>query len=70
MSDQERERLQRQHSGWRVWRSDGGSWLATRRGRQLTQAQIDAGLATTLMENTAEELREALAGQARIEATP
>ncbi|HEV7934649.1 MAG TPA: hypothetical protein VGP70_20365 [Actinomadura sp.] len=67
MSDQERERLQQQHPAWRVWRANGGSWLATRRGRQLTEAQIHAGLATTLMEDTAEGLRAALIAQARID---
>ncbi|GAA2117756.1 hypothetical protein [Actinomadura alba] len=69
MSDQECERLQRQHPDWRVWRADGGSWLATRRGRRLTEAQTHSGLAATLMEDTAEELRVALLGQARIEGT-
>jgi hypothetical protein len=67
MSDQECERLQRQHPDWRVWRADGGSWMGTRRGRPLTEAQITAGLAATLMEDTAENLRGALLGQARIE---
>jgi hypothetical protein len=67
MSDQEHERLQEQHPDWRVWRSDGGSWLATRRGRPLTNAQMYAGLASTLMEDTAEELRGALRCQAQIE---
>jgi hypothetical protein len=39
MSDQEHQRLQERHPNWRVWRAGGGSWMATRRGRQLTDAQ-------------------------------
>lgn len=50
---------------WKIWRSDGGSWMATRR-RTLSAAEIRARLAHTLMEPDAEKLVEQLVEQAQI----
>lgn len=51
---------------WRVWRSDGGAWWATRRYR-LTDDQLDAGLAATVAADDLAGLRVQLRQQARRE---
>ena len=56
--------LEAEHPGWVVWRSDAGRWYATRSG-DLTDAQLDAGLAMTLASDDEAGLRAQLAGQAR-----
>lgn len=37
----------REFPGWRIWRSDGGSWMAIRR-RRLTDAEMCAGCYPTV----------------------
>lgn len=51
------------HPGWQVWRSDAGRWYATRTG-DLTDAQLQAGLAMTLASDDEPGLRALLADQA------
>lgn len=54
--------------GWHVWRSDAGSWWATRRGRLLSDHEFEAGLVATATGGTWQELRTMLSGQSQIEA--
>lgn len=50
----ELDRLQRRYLGiWRIWRSDGGSWIASRR--------INDGVEPTLIEPTLAKLAERMA---------
>lgn len=42
--------------GWRVWRSDGGTWWATRRGLALSDAQFDEGMVATVCGDNADLL--------------
>ncbi|MEO5877546.1 MAG: hypothetical protein ABIS86_19165 [Streptosporangiaceae bacterium] len=49
------EHLQADWPAWHLWRSQGGSWMATR-VRTLTDAEMRSGLGCTLMEGTADEL--------------
>ncbi|ROO83261.1 hypothetical protein EDD29_0756 [Actinocorallia herbida] len=51
------------HPGWQVWRSDAGRWYATRTG-DLSDAQLQAGLAMTLASDDEPGLRALLADQA------
>ncbi|MDX6738968.1 hypothetical protein [Actinocorallia sp. A-T 12471] len=51
------------YPGWQVWRSDAGRWYATRTG-DLTDAQLQAGLAMTLASDDEPGLRALLADQA------
>ncbi|GAA0962451.1 hypothetical protein [Actinocorallia libanotica] len=60
------EDLQNNWPDWRIWRSSGGSWMATRR-RTLTVDEVSEGLAHTLMENAEHELLAELDEQQRIE---
>lgn len=59
------EDLQDAHPDWRLWRSRRGSWMATRLNA-LSDAEIFAGMASTLMEATADDLVERLVEQQRI----
>lgn len=52
--------LTHEFSGWSVWLDDCGGWWATRRDGPLSDAQISAGLATTVTADTADELRSPL----------
>jgi hypothetical protein len=58
--------LQEAWPGWRIWRADGGSWMATRR-RILSCEEVGEGLAHTLMEDTEDELAAQLEQQRCIE---
>lgn len=58
--------LQDEHPGWKLWRSGGGSWMATRR-KVLGFDELFPSFANTLMENTAEDLAGKLAEQKRLE---
>lgn len=64
-ADDTTEDLQEAWPDWKIWRADGGSWMATRR-RTLSAAEIRARLAHTLMEDDAEQLVEKLTEQAEI----
>ncbi len=64
-ADTTTKNLQKAWPDWKIWRSDGGSWMATRRGT-LTAAEIRARLAYTLMEPNAEQLVDMLTEQAEI----
>lgn len=55
-----------EHPGWRIWRSDGGCWWATRRHR-VSDRQLNAGYEATVCGDDADELRRALARQHAIE---
>jgi len=59
------EDLRAGHPGWNV-RGSGDAWKATRLGDPLTSAEHFAGLAETLIADSAEDLWELLAGQQRI----
>jgi hypothetical protein len=66
------EDLQKDWPGWKIWRSSGGSWMATRR---IPKPKAPAGFFTslgfpaeTLMEDGPRELTAALKNQAAIEA--
>ena len=68
MNDQERERLQQQYPSWYVRRPPTmKSVVATRLGRPLTHRELYHGLCATLVEDSYEALREALARQREIE---
>ncbi|MDX6741510.1 hypothetical protein [Actinocorallia sp. A-T 12471] len=54
--------LQARYPEWRLWRADGGAWMATR--ADLTDAQTTAGMSPTLMEDTRRALASELAAQA------
>ncbi|WP_106400053.1 hypothetical protein [Actinocorallia populi] len=58
--------IESEHPGWVVWRSDAGRWYATRSG-DLTDAQLNAGLAMTLASDDETGLRVQLDEQARTE---
>ncbi|MEO3782052.1 hypothetical protein ABGB12_01885 [Actinocorallia sp. B10E7] len=58
--------IETEHPGWVVWRSDAGRWYATRSG-DLTDAQLDAGLAMTLAADDEAGLRRRLDEQARVD---
>ena len=60
------EELQGDWPGWCIWRSSGGSWMATRR-RILTVDEVGEGLASTLMEDSEHELLAQLSEQQRTE---
>ena len=61
------EALQNDWPDWRIWRADGGSWMATRR-RALSVDEVSEGLAHTLMEDDERDLVAQLREQQRIEA--
>jgi hypothetical protein len=71
MTDQDLAELRRRYPAWRTRRPANASYvIATRNDRaHLTEEELTAGLAMTLIEDTAEELRDALAAQLRIERT-
>lgn len=54
--------------GWRFWRAGGGSFMATRR-TWLREADLEAGLAATLMADDEEELAAQLFEQTRLESS-
>lgn len=59
------EDLQAAHPDWKLWRSNGGSWMATR-NHLLSIGELFPHLDNTLMEKTPEELAEKLAEQKRL----
>ena len=59
------EGLQSEHPGWNI-RASGDAWKATRLGDPLTEAEHFAGLAETLIADTADGLKEQLANQKRL----
>lgn len=59
------EDLQNAHPGWNV-RGSGVAWKATRLGDPLTEAEHFAGLAETLIADTAEDLKKLLNEQQRL----
>lgn len=61
----DRERLSVEYPGWKIWSTDGGVLMASRR-RALTDAEVAAGLARTLPYGD-DDLAGQLAEQARIE---
>ncbi len=68
MNDQERERLQEKYPAWYIRQPPTMECLvATRVGRPLTQREIYYGLCATLVEDTYQQLSEALANQRKIE---
>jgi hypothetical protein len=70
MNDQERDLLQRRYPNWNLRRPPEASYLiATRLGRPLTAREIYYGLCATLVTDTYDQLREALADQNKIEET-
>ncbi|PKK13313.1 hypothetical protein [Thermomonospora sp. CIF 1] len=56
--------IEEEFPGWKVWRSDAGRWYATRSG-DLTDAQLQAGCATTVAADDSAGLRALLAEQTR-----
>jgi hypothetical protein len=65
-------RLQQDFPGWDIGRppthtGEGGVWLATRKG-VLNTDEMRGGLLHTVVADTAEQLRDALAEQQQIEA--
>ena len=70
MDEQERAALRQQYPGWNIRRPATMRCLvATRMDRDLTEKEIHAGLSMTLVEDTLDRLREALADQLDIERT-
>ena len=69
MNDPDLTELRRSYPAWRTRRPANASYvIATRSDRvHLTEEELTAGLAMTLIEDTLDELREALAVQLRIE---
>ncbi|MEO3782629.1 hypothetical protein ABGB12_04815 [Actinocorallia sp. B10E7] len=69
MNEQECALLQKQHPNWNIRTfNDKTCYIATRLGCPfLTDEELVAGLYMTLVEDTLEELEEALATQAKIE---
>ncbi len=65
------DELQNDWPGWTLWRSDGGSWMATRRTPKPTPPAgfftRRGDLVLTLMERTERDLLKALENQAAIE---
>lgn len=59
------EDLQAAHPGWNV-RDSGDAWKATRLGEPLTEAEHFAGLAETLIADSAEDLKALLVEQQRL----
>jgi hypothetical protein len=60
------EDLQAEHPNWHLWRSGGGSWMATR-NRVLGLDELFPGSrVNTLMEKTPEGLKKQLAEQDRL----
>lgn len=51
------------YPGWRIWRSDRGTWWASRKGRPLGDAELTAGLSATVAADSLPALTEQLAGQ-------
>ncbi|MQA97761.1 MAG: hypothetical protein GEV11_25215 [Streptosporangiales bacterium] len=51
------------YPGWRIWRSDRGTWWASRKGRPLADAELTAGLSATVVADSLPGLTEQLAGQ-------
>lgn len=58
--------IEEEFPGWLVWRSDAGRWYATRSG-DLTDAQLQAGLAMTVAADDSQGLWELLVDQMRKE---
>lgn len=69
MDDRLVELLRKRYPNWRVRVSPEGTWKATRLRRGLTDGDLAAGLACTLMSDTGEALGADLAEQQRIEET-
>ncbi|GAA2723970.1 hypothetical protein [Actinocorallia aurantiaca] len=69
MNEQECTLLQKEHPDWNIRAfSDKTCYIATRLGCPfLTDEELVAGLYMTLVEDTLEELKEALATQTKIE---
>ncbi|MEO3785265.1 hypothetical protein ABGB12_18195 [Actinocorallia sp. B10E7] len=70
MEEREVERLSEEYPNWCISRLSGPArwWKATRRGcGRLSEEEHSRGLACTLIEDTAERLREELSLQADIE---
>ncbi|WP_157963515.1 hypothetical protein [Actinocorallia populi] len=61
------EDLRERHPGWRVRVLPAGGWMATRRRCSLTDDELTAGLACTLLADSAEDLRDELSVQLDIE---
>ncbi|RKS71628.1 hypothetical protein BZB76_4432 [Actinomadura pelletieri DSM 43383] len=58
--------IQEEYPGWQVWRSDAGRYYATRSG-DLSDAQLQAGLAMTVAADDSVGLRRLLLDQTRQE---
>jgi len=67
MSEHVLEDLRERHPDWRVRTLSESSWMATRRRCSLTDAEFTAGLACTLLADSADDLRTELSAQFRIE---
>lgn len=69
MTDQDLTDLRRQYPAWHTRHPANASYfIATRNDRvHLTDEELVAGLHMTLIEDTPDKLREALAAQLRIE---
>lgn len=69
MNESERNRLQQQYPNWNIRRPPTMECLVATRLRSLTDREIYYGLYATLVEDTYEQLSEALANQLKIEET-
>lgn len=63
VTDERMRILAGDYPGWRIWRSDRGTWWASRKGRPLADAELTAGLSATVVADSLPALTEQLAGQ-------
>ena len=67
MSEYVLDELRERHPGWRLRALSESSWMATRRRCALTDDELAAGLACTLLTDSVDDLRAELSVQLRIE---
>lgn len=63
VADEGLHTVEGEYPDWRIWRSDRGTWWASRKGRPLADAELTAGLSATVAADSLPGLTEQLAGQ-------